>query len=129
MGKNFQGRALEDGKEAGDECREIGWGRGAEGGIGGWIEDTDNCLIKSKEGAGLSMLAGGGSVKEVLTKSAEISSLLPALEKTEGGTERKRERERGNGRGGEREREVKEEINREKTELLCTQVFYSLIRK
>lgn len=128
MGKNFQGRALEDGKEAGDECREIGWGRGAEAGIGGWIEDTDNCLIKSKEGAGLSMLAGGGSVKEVLTKSAEISSLLPALEKTEGGTEIERER------GGmeevvERKREVKEEINREKTELLCTQVFYSLICK
>lgn len=73
----------------------------------GWIEDTADSLIKTQVGAGWSMLAGGGSVKEVLTKSAEISSLLPTLEKTEGGTER----ERG---GMEEVVKKEEELNREK---------------
>lgn len=54
--------------------------------------DTDNSLIKTKERAGRSMLAGGGSVKEVLTKSAEISSLC-LLPKRQRETQKERERE------------------------------------
>lgn len=74
--------------------------------------DTDNSLIKTKERAGRSMLAGGGSVKEVLTKSAGISSLclLPKRQR-----EAQKERE-GMEEVVKREREVKEE-------LLCIQVF------
>lgn len=84
------------------------WGVGCRGGRTG---GADNCLIKPK-GTGVSRLVGGGSVKEVLMKSAEMPSFLPAPGKTEGGRgERTREAVKR-----EREEEGESQTEKEQTD-------------